>query len=96
LLGFKALRNVAGIDVAYDRTVEEVYTDTALAIIRSTGDLDVLSFTDGSPLVDDSPILPEALVLGWPNTPSWVARWDEETFFPTSAMCGLRPHKERV
>jgi hypothetical protein len=40
--------------------------------------------------------LPEALTLGWLNTPSWVAHWDEETWFPTSAVCGLKPHEERV
>jgi hypothetical protein len=55
-----------------------------------------LSFAE-EPVLDDDPALsPETLLLGSPETPSWVARWDEETWFPTSAMCGLKPHREHV
>jgi hypothetical protein len=34
LLGFKALCDVSGINVAYAKSVEEVYADTAIAPIR--------------------------------------------------------------
>ncbi|CAO2653814.1 Nn.00g032250.m01.CDS01 [Neocucurbitaria sp. VM-36] len=97
LLGFTALRDaLSGLEPAYDKTVEEVYTEAALAIITSTKDLDVLSFAEGPPRIDDDIPRPDDDRLGWPETPSWVARWDEETWFPTSALCGLSPHKERT
>ncbi|OCL05017.1 hypothetical protein AOQ84DRAFT_414573 [Glonium stellatum] len=90
LLGFSALHNaLGGWEPNYDKTVEAVYTETAIAVINSTRNLDVLSFAEGPPRTDDTHPSPQNDQLGWPNTPSWVARWDEQTYFPTSAMCGL-------
>ncbi|KAH3945122.1 hypothetical protein HBH53_150760 [Parastagonospora nodorum] len=90
LLGFPALRNaLSGLEPDYTQSVELVYTQTAIAIIKSTGNLDVLSFAEGPPRTHDSWPSPQDDELGWPETRTWVARWDQETLFPTSAMCAL-------
>lgn len=97
LLGFASLRKaLIGYEPAYNKTVEEVYIEIALVIIENTRNLDVINFAESPPNIDD--VLPSTnpKQLGWPGTPSWVARWDEATWFPTSAMCGLTPHKERT
>lgn len=95
LLGFTALRQIEALVPAYEKSVEEVYTDTCLAVIASTCNLDMLSFAENPPCIDNSIQTAEDRHLGWPGTPTWVARWDKETWFPTSAMCELSPHTTR-
>jgi hypothetical protein len=82
LLGFPALHDaLVDLEPDYNMSVEEVYTETAVKIIENTGNLSILSFVEAPPREEDNLPLPGDDQLGWPNTPSWVARWDECTWF---------------
>jgi hypothetical protein len=95
LLGFSVLQDaLCDLEPDYDKSVEDVYTETAVKIIQKTGNLDILSLTEGPPRTEDSFPLPKNDQLGWPNTPSWVARWDEQTYFLSSALINWASHNE--
>jgi hypothetical protein len=91
LLGFPVLQDALfDLKPDYNKSVEEVYTETAVKIIKSTGNLDILSFAQGPPRLENDFLLPGDDQLGWPNMPSWAARWDEWTDFDETPLTRLQ------
>jgi hypothetical protein len=85
---------LADLEPDYGKTVEEVYTEVAITIIEKTPSLDVLAFAELSPITGrrEAALACTEDCLSWAATPTWVARWDEATYFPTLVMCMLPLH----
>lgn len=65
-----------GINIRYDRSVAETYTEVAIAILKATNDLSLLD-------------LLKPLLKPIPNLPSWVPDWSD-TRLPLSPLGGIK------
>lgn len=71
--------NKLGITVRYDRSIEDTYIETAIAIINSTNDLSLFEL-----------LKPKRIQHNRPKVPSWVPDWSDTTLLTVLLAGG--PH----